>query len=277
MTPTLPENVDLKGKTAIVTGSNTGLGLECARQLLDLGLSKLVIAVRDEAKGQFAKTHLLGGRPGGSVGAWKLDLQSYDSITAFAERTKTLERLDIVVLNAGVSKQFFDVTPSTGHEESIQVNVLSTALLTILLLPILKVKNSPEHPGRLVIVSSDVASWAKFKERKSTPLLAALDKRENFSLDRYPTSKLLGQLFVTELVKRVPASVAVITLPNPGWCYDTSLGHVPGGALGERIVAIPRRIIGRRAEIGARSITDAAVRHGPEAHGQYMEDCEIQP
>ncbi|KAJ8130820.1 hypothetical protein O1611_g2802 [Lasiodiplodia mahajangana] len=124
-TPSLPQNVNLAGKTAIVTGSNTGIGLECARQLLDLGASKLIIAVRDESKGDKAKQDLLSSHPSLpdlSVEVWSLDLQSYESIVSFVDRAKGLDQLDIVVLNAGVSKQFFNLTPSTGHEETIQVN-----------------------------------------------------------------------------------------------------------------------------------------------------------
>ncbi|KAJ3557895.1 hypothetical protein NPX13_g9834 [Xylaria arbuscula] len=280
-TPLLPQDVNLEGKTAIVTGSNTGIGLECARQLLDLGLSKLIIAVRDSSKGDKAREELLSGRAFSShlsLEVWDLDLQCYESVVAFVDRARGLDRIDIVVLNAGVSKQFFDLTSSTGHEETIQVNVLSTALLAILILPILKSKNAIEQPARLVMVSSDTASWAHFRERSYTPLLPPLDKPETFTItDRYATSKLLGQLFVTELAERVPSSVAIITMPNPGWCYGTGLGHVPGGTWGERVVSVPRRILGRHPTIGARVITDAPVRHGAEAHGQYLEDCEIQP
>jgi short chain dehydrogenase len=135
--PALPHDVNFTGKTAIVTGSNNGIGLECARQLLDLGLGKLIIAVRDESKGQAARTNLSSCRylEDGAIEVWKLDMLSYDSITAFAERTKTLKRLDIVVLNAGIMKQIYELAPSTSHEETIQVNFLSTALLAILLLP----------------------------------------------------------------------------------------------------------------------------------------------
>ncbi|EHL03593.1 putative Retinol dehydrogenase 12 [Glarea lozoyensis 74030] len=201
VTPTLPRDVDLKGKTAIVTGSNTGIGLECARQLLDLGLGKLIIAVRDERKGQAARTQLLSGRrlENSAIEVWKLDLASYDSVVAFAERSKSLEHLDIVVLNAAVMKVEHRMVESTGHEETLQVNVLSTILLTILLLPIFKAQKSSE-PGRIAWVQSDITSWVKFKEKDSTPLFPALDKPENFNFpDRYSTSKLLGMLFVTEL------------------------------------------------------------------------------
>lgn len=108
--------------------------------------------------------------------------------------------------------------------------------------------------------------------------MPTFDKQDTFTVaDRYPTSKLLGQLFVAELAKRVPASVATIIMSSPGWCYGTGLGHAPGGTWAEKIVSVPRRILGRHPSIGARSITDAAVQYGTEAHGQYVEDCELQP
>ncbi|KAF4627994.1 hypothetical protein G7Y89_g10159 [Cudoniella acicularis] len=278
LTPTLPHDVNLNGKTAIVTGANTGIGLETARQLLDLGLSKLIIAVRDESKGQKASTNLSPGRDlkNVTIEVWNLDMLSYDSITAFAERAKTLERLDIAVLNAGIMKQTHATTSSTGHEDTIQVNFLSTALLTILLLPILKAKAKANEPGHLVWVQSEMAFWAKFKEKDSTPLLPAFDKPETFNNpDRYSTSKLLGQLFVIELTKRVPASVAIITMPTPGWCHSTALGTIPGLHIGQMIVNGIKRILGRPVAVGARAVTDGAVQSA-DAHGQFLQECKIQ-
>ncbi|KAK6852092.1 NAD(P)-binding protein [Apiospora arundinis] len=281
--PTLPANVDLKGKTAIVTGSNTGIGFECARQLLGMGLSKLILAVRNEDKGKQARDKLVEEtRPSSVTGddtieVWKLDMEDYASVTAFAGRVQTLERLDIAVLNAGLAKTSYKTSAATGHEETIQVNVLSTALLTILLLPILEAK-SQGSPGRIVVVQSDTSSWAKFKERDAhVPLLRAFDDEKNFDrADRYFTSKLVAQLFVTELVKRVPASSSVITMPNPGWTYGTGLGK-GGGTVAERIIAVPNRILGRSPAAGARIVTTAAVSFGPEAHGRYIEDEKLQP
>lgn len=273
------EEVDLDGKTAIITGSNSGLGFECARQLLDLGLSRLILAVRNESKGQAAKQKLLAGKSPDKqvVEVWPLDLMSYESITSFVERVKGLDRLDIFVNNAGVSKLAFEINENTGHEEAIQVNYLSPALLTILILPILKGKNPPSQPGRLVIVNSDVASWPKFKERVSVPLLPALDKKSSFdSQDRYYTSKLLCQFFVSELAKRVPASVAIVNAPNPGLC-KSALYREYDGTLAGFLFGIFKGILGRTVSVGARGLTDAAVKHGQECHGQYLEDCRIQP
>ena len=61
VTPALLRNVDLISKMAIVTGSNTGIGLKCARYLLDIDLEKLIFAIYNKAKGQAAYTQLLSG------------------------------------------------------------------------------------------------------------------------------------------------------------------------------------------------------------------------
>ncbi|KAL7893912.1 hypothetical protein HDV63DRAFT_164330 [Trichoderma sp. SZMC 28014] len=274
------KDVDLKGKTAIITGSNTGLGFECAGQLLDLGLSKLIIAVRSEAKGEEAKELLLAGRDSNKppvIQVWKLDLSSYDSIMAFAERAKSLERLDITINNAGLTKKTFKKTHSNGHEETVQVNYFGQALFTLLLLPIIKEKNSPEQPGHLVLVSSDTAAWAEFKGKNCDPLFAGLDNPQLFDGgDQYFTSKLLGQLFLTELVKRVPPSVAIINAPNPGLC-KSSLVRDYANVFEKVFVYIYKLVLARDGSVGARAFTDAAVKQGPESHGQYLEDGKVQP
>ncbi|KAI1408291.1 NAD(P)-binding protein [Hypoxylon sp. FL1857] len=275
-----PQEVDLNGKTAIVTGSNAGLGLECCRQVLGLNLSKLILAVRDESKGIAARDSLSPAKkhPGVVIEVWKLDLSSYDSVIAFVDKTKTLERLDIIVLNASVFKKKFELNPSTRHEEAIQVNYLSTALLTILLLPVIKAKNQPEAPGRIVLVSSEGAAWADFKEQSERPLLSALDKPDNFEfIDRYYVSKLLIQFFMSQLVTRVPPTSAVIAACNPGLCYGSNLHRETWGTLPGNIFGGVKRVVGRSLPIGARTSTDCAVKHGQEIHGQYLGDCTLKP
>ncbi|KAI0914432.1 NAD(P)-binding protein [Ustulina deusta] len=285
--PPRVDNVDLTGKTAIVTGSNGGIGLECARQLLDLGLSRLILAVRSEEKGERAKTSLLTNsqRQDISIEVWSLDMLSYESTIALAARAQTLGHLDIAVLNVGILKQKYQSvnahSPSSGggHEETIQVNVISTTLLSILLLPALKPKTaSNTAPGRLVVVTSDVASFAKFKERDNKPLLPSFDDPKSFgSFERYCTSKLLGQFTISELAKRVDPSKVIITLPNPGLVYGTRLGQLPETNVVDMIRSFLKRIFGRHPSVGTRTITAAAVKFGPEAHGQYVEDGKLQP
>ncbi|KAJ2987801.1 hypothetical protein NUW58_g4312 [Xylaria curta] len=269
---------DHTGKAAIVTGSNSGIGLECARQLLDRGLSKLILAVRDEGKGAIASQDLASGRDlePDTIEVWHLDYSSYDSITSFANRAKSLENLDIVVLNAGVYRLPRVILP-TGHEEDIQVNYLSTALLTILLLPILEAKRRPKaDPGRLTVVSSSVAAWSRLKPpQDGGPLLTSLDDAAGAKAfdhhQQYCTSKLLGQLFLTQLTQRVPSSVAVINYVHPGLCYGSSLARDGAGTILGFIASVVFRIFGRSCGGGARAIVDAAVSHGEEVHGQYLD------
>lgn len=274
-----PDDVDLRGRTAIVTGSNSGLGLECSRQLLDLSLSRLIVAVRNEAKGETAKADLSRDRniAADVIQIWKLDLNSYESITAFVERVKSLDHLDIVVLNAGVSSDGYTLNPDTGHEEILQVNYLSNVLLAILLLPVLKSRRSTPSPGHLVLVSSETACWARFEdERNARPFLSALDNREFDRGNQYYTAKLLGQFFLTELAKRVSANAAIVTAVTPGLCHGTDLNR-GGPAVIAPMVRLFVRIVGRPAAVGARVITYAAVKPGQEAHGHYIGDNRLKP
>lgn len=275
-----PKQTRLQNKTGIVTGSNVGLGLEASRQLLDLGLTHLILAVRDETKGQAAKEALLQNTARNvTINVWKLDMSSYESVTAFAKRCQSLPRIDFAILNAGVFKFNLEINKSTGHDEVVQVNYLSTALLTLLLLPILGVtKESTGKPaGRIVIVSSETAAWCKFKEQKSIPLLPAFNDPKMFEMqDRYYTSKLLEELFLRQLVKHVPASVAVVNSVNPGFCYGSGLHREAGGVVGVVFTGF-KRFIGRSTSVGARTLVDAAVVQSDESHGQYLGDCVVKP
>ncbi|KAF4501460.1 short-chain dehydrogenase reductase family [Fusarium agapanthi] len=162
--PTREKYPQVKGSTAINTGSNTGLGFEASKQLLSLGLSHLVMGVRSLEKGKVAAGKLRTIAPSARIDVWQLDMQSYDSIQAFAKKCDTeLSRIDFVILNAGLSPNNYEFVPATGHEVGIQVNHLSTALLTILLISILKTKTSGRGPPRLTTVNSLTAHLCKFQ------------------------------------------------------------------------------------------------------------------
>lgn len=281
-TPAEVRDIDLQGQTAIVTGSNTGVGFETSRQLLDLGLSKLILAVRNEDKGKAAMAKLSSGRnlKDGSIEVWKLDLSVYDSVVSFAERVNNnLERLDIVVLNAGIGLANRVFNQHTGHDEIVQVNYLSTALLAILLLPAARAKrvNQP-NPSRITLVSSEVSGWTNFQEKKHDPLLPALDQPGKVDmLDRMFVSKLLGQHFLSEFAKRVPTSVAVINASSPGSIHDSEFNREHDKTFAGAIAKVVMRPIAYTSAVGARMITDAAVRHGEETHGQFLSFQKIVP
>lgn len=92
----------LTGKTALVTGANTGLGYETAYVLAHAG-ANVYLAVRNPAKGEAARERILASKPSGSAEVAVLDLSDLDKVKAFAaEFAKTHAHLDILVANAGV-------------------------------------------------------------------------------------------------------------------------------------------------------------------------------
>jgi NAD(P)-dependent dehydrogenase (short-subunit alcohol dehydrogenase family) len=85
--PICPKEIDLSGKTAIVTEANTGIGFECGSQLLDLQLGRLVMAVWSLPNREDAKRQLLSSKSNAKcqIEVCRLDIASYDSITAFVD------------------------------------------------------------------------------------------------------------------------------------------------------------------------------------------------
>ncbi|EGX92323.1 short-chain dehydrogenase, putative [Cordyceps militaris CM01] len=279
-TPVAVTDVDLSGKVAVVVGANCGIGLEVARQFLGLGLRRLIIGARNQEKGKAAVADLQSTSSGeATIEIWPLDLASYDSVVAFAKRTETLERMDYAVLNAGMCATKFRINESTGHEETIQVNYLASALLTALLLPVAKTKRAAQGgPTRITVTSSDVSSWTSFKEKTSVPLFPALDKGASDLTDRMMVSKLLGQFYIAELAKRVPSSVVTINCATPGMVHDTQFNREVDRTIGGRLVKPILRRLGYTADVGARHITDAALHHtNEEIHGQYLSTQKIKP
>lgn len=272
-------NASLSKQTAIVTGSNTGLGYEASRQLLDLKLSRLIMAVRSLDKGEQAASRLRQQYPRATIDVWQLNMSSYDSIQAFARRVESqLDRIDIVLLNAGVIRMDFHTVKSTGHEEQVQVNYLSTMLLAVLLLPTLKAKGPPNNqPARLTIVSAALTLAAKFPNKDAVPLLASFDDPKNFDREEtYNSSKLLAHMFLWNLVDYVSANDVIINLADPAWCKGTDLARDAKGGM-KVGVKIFGALTGRSPRVGASCFVDAIVNKGKESHGCFLMSWEIYP
>jgi NAD(P)-dependent dehydrogenase (short-subunit alcohol dehydrogenase family) len=153
--PLLATPNNCSGRTYIVTGANSGLGLEAARHLVNAGAAKVVLAVRNIMAGQKALEDIEKSTgKSGVAEVWLLDLASFGSVKAFAQKATTeLDRIDAVIENAGVA--ISERVLVEGHNMMVAVNVLSTLLLGLLLLP--KLKNVARRYGilpHLVFVSS---------------------------------------------------------------------------------------------------------------------------
>lgn len=267
--PIIPKN--LAGQTVVVTGSNVGIGLAAIHLLMDFKVSRVIMAVRTPSKGEEAKQTLLRTNPACLIEIWPLDMESLDSVVAFGKRAQELDRLDVVLLNAGVKKQEWERSRLTGHETTVQVNHYSTALLSLLLLPPLKATAAGyRKPSRITITSSEVHMWTSFKERTAPRILDELDDEKNWgNPDRYNVSKLLNVLWTRELASKVDASQVIINTVNPG-LVKSSLYRENTNGIEKKFT----EFFGRTTEEGARTIIDAAVIQGPQTHGGYLSECK---
>lgn len=167
-----------QGQTVVVTGANVGLGLEAARHFTRLGAARVILGVRSLEKGEAAKASIekTTGRKH-VVEVWQVDLGSFESVKEFSRKIHSLDRLDILVENAGIARYRWVI--EEDNESTITINVVSTFLMALLVLPKLKETaarfNVTPH---LTIVSSDVHFVAKFAERKSADIFAALNDKE---------------------------------------------------------------------------------------------------
>ncbi|KAF5688764.1 retinol dehydrogenase 12 [Fusarium denticulatum] len=272
----LLNTLELTERTAIITGSNTGLGFEASRQLLRLGLSNLIMAVRSQTKGDAAASILQAEFPQSTVSVWILDMESYDSVVAFAARCATLPRIDIVILNAALIKPPF-TRASTGHELTMQVVYLSTALLTILLLPVLKAKRTAvgTRPPVITVVGSDLAYRADIQTMG--PVLELLDKDQGYSqFVWYARSKLLLTFFISKLAESVNPNHVLLNMVNPGTTRGTAFLR-EFSPLFARFAGVLQFIFARPVDIAATTYLDACLIHGIESHGSFLSDWNIKP
>lgn len=280
--PTKEKYSNVHSQCAIVTGSNTGLGLEASRQLLALGLSHLVMGVRSLEKGNAEARKLRAVHPSAKIEVWELDMESYDSIQVFVRKCQTnLPRIDIAILNAGLGPMDFSIIPATGHEKTIQVNHLSTVLLTVLLLPILKSKSQGHGhtPPRLTLINSVTAHLCKFPNRSIRPLLPSFDDTSITPWnpeERYAVSKLLCQLFIVKLAGSINPGDVIVNMVDPGLTKGTSLARHAKGVTAVAAKAF-FAIAGRTVDRGAATYIDAVLGHGEESHGCFLMNCKIAP
>jgi len=188
---------DLRGKTAVVTGSNTGIGLETARMLADAGAT-VIMACRSIERARDAAQRA-GASKNGRVDVMALDLADADSVRAFAEAFgKKYERLDILVNNAGLNALSGYAGPKTtkqGYDICMGVNYLGHFMLTALLLP--KLMRSDD--ARVVALSS-VTTW--FGSNKYHYYYKGASKTKG----NYGSSKLACLAMTVEMQRRIDAA-----------------------------------------------------------------------
>ncbi|MEV6850448.1 SDR family oxidoreductase [Actinoplanes sp. NPDC051411] len=206
----LPSDLDLRGRRALVTGASGGLGLELAARLAGAG-AEVLLAVRDEVKGEAALEHVRGTVRDADVSLRTLDLASLKSVAELGDRLSAEDRpIHLLVNNGGV------MTPATRHltadglELQFGTNYVGHFALTLRLLPLLS-----RGRARVTTVTSSAARTAKLD-------WADLQgERKYRAVKAYGQSKLADLLFALELDRRSRAE---------GWGIVSNAAH-PGTTL----------------------------------------------
>ncbi|KAJ4351740.1 uncharacterized protein N0V89_007083 [Didymosphaeria variabile] len=273
-------NADIcSDKTYIITGGNHGLGLETARHLVRSSAARVILTVRNMKAGEAAKADIerSTGRKG-TIEVWHLDLASYDSIKAFANRMSSqVERIDAFISNAGIQMDRWET--AEGMELSMQVNVISTMLLSALIMPKL-VENAKKVGGepKLVFVGSALGFMAKEDLAKcgNVDVFAALNNPKGANLDqRYALTKLVQHYAIRELAALCPVERTGVTINviAPGLC-STGLGHDTSTKT-RAMVGVLRAAFARTAEQGSRTILHGVVAER-DSHGKMLSGCKIK-
>ncbi|XP_076456833.1 retinol dehydrogenase 11-like [Babylonia areolata] len=212
--------IKLTGKTAIVTGANTGIGFWTAQELASRG-ARVILACRSLERGEEARRKMVAATGNEAVDVYRLDLSDFSSVRQFAEQVKEKEqRLDILVNNAGIFAGALPPTPTDqGLDMTLTVNHLGPYLLTRLLIDLLK----RSAPSRVVNVSSEAQRYPidfDFDALCGKKPLSSLKGMSGFratpSFSAYSLSKLGNVLFTTELAKRLTGSDVTVCCVHPG-------------------------------------------------------------
>ena len=258
---------DLKGRTYIVTGANSGAGLATVAQLVRQG-ARVVAACRRVAAGEEATLHLGSAR--GSVEVMALDLGSLASVRRFAaDFTAKHARLDGLVNNAGVMNTPQGRTED-GFETQLGTNHLGHFLLTELLLDTLEAS----APSRVVCVSS-VAHVGIRKEVGEIELDDLnFDKRPYDGLRAYTQSKLAIVVYARHLARRLEGTGVSVFSVHPGWIRSNLVKHMAPTWVQNVVLRPFSGVLGMMsAEDGAQTqlhclLDDDAPKHSGEYYSQ---------
>jgi NAD(P)-dependent dehydrogenase (short-subunit alcohol dehydrogenase family) len=258
--------VDLHGRTVLITGASSGIGLEAAVSIAGMG-ARVVVVARDPARGETAVAEVARRSGSKEVSLLLCDFASQASVRKLADEFKAKhDRLDILINNAGGVSASRRLT-ADGIEQTFAVNHLGYFLLTNLLLDLLK----KSAPSRIV----NVASTGHYRGDIDFDDLGFAAGGYT-TMKAYARSKLGNVLFTRELAARLAGTGVTVTSLHPGAVATNIWSSAPKWA--SPALAIAKLFMLSPAEGGARLVYLAT---NPEVEGKsggyYERDAERAP
>jgi len=272
-------DMNLEGKTCVVTGANTGIGKETAR-VLAKHKATVIMAGRSIERNQAARNYLVANLKQSDpnfnenlLKIMELDLGSFQSIKTFARNyTKEHNQLHYLINNAGMMAGKFEGTKE-GYETHFGVNHLGTFYLTLLLTNVLK----QSKPSRVVVVSSELHNKApnpfinsikEYNQKSDGP------SKENFdSMTYYGTSKACNLLFAREYNRRYQSAGVTCVSLHPGVIATELSRDMPSFMQFVLKSAIARPFLKTVPQGAATSIRCCSLKDNEIQGGHYYKDC----
>jgi len=276
--PIIPHGTSFEGQSVLITGATSGLGLETAIHYVQLGAAHVYITARTVSKGQEAVS-TIEARTGKKdmVKFLELDMDTFSGVVSFVETVKSkIEEIDTVILNAGLRLTSFELGYE-GWEQTLQVNVLSTVLLALLLLPWMKTaKPKTGKLQHLDWVGSGLHTVIDIKQPQfpKTDVFKYFNQPEHFEgATTYALSKLFVMYGAAEIAKLTTNSdgspTIIVNTMCPG-IVRTSLARNYTSFLFQRIlIPVFLGAFSKTAEQGSRTLVLSSLA-GPEKHGEFI-------
>ncbi|XP_041970928.1 retinol dehydrogenase 13-like [Aricia agestis] len=253
------------GKVVVITGGNSGIGLETAKNLAERG-AKVIIACRSVPRGEAAKDEIIRETGNKDVHCKRLDLASFKSIREFvADLEKTEKRLDVLINNAGAGG-LGNTKTVDGNHIGMQVNYFGPFLLTKLCLPLLK----SSAPSRIINVSSIMHKYAEMDF-------------ENLNMEKYwsdylvySNSKLYINLMTLELSKRLSGSGVTVNALHPGVASTNLFRNIKNGLIRGIVNFVLGFLYQTTWEASQTSIYLAVSPEVKDMSGLYFSDCRVK-
>lgn len=267
----------LHGQVVVITGANTGLGAEAAKDFARRGAT-VVLACRSFERTRETLKAVRAETGNNDVHYMHLDLASLDSVRSFAQEVCTAyPKIHALVCNAGVWVPMeLGSKTQDGFEVHAGTNHLGHFLLTSLLLDRL----AESQPSRVVVVSSSLMNQGTLDFTTHDHFVQGRLPDPSQPKGRVPIgycdSKLMNALFVKELAVRTQGRGVTAVCICPGWCYTELARHV-GMPLYKKLLFAPIAFMFMRsAARGAQNIINAVVEEEQAlTHGGFYRECKL--